>query len=96
MSWPVRIVAFGSALGLIVFGIVCAAVIRGSTGQILGIGGIGIGGILLTSLAFLEVGLSEDREREREAQTRPKEPARAERTKRARFDQSRGHRRRLG
>lgn len=47
-------------------GAVCAAITKGETGQLVGFVLIGVGLILATGLAFLEVGLSEDRERARE------------------------------
>jgi hypothetical protein len=59
-----RILAFGSAAALAVAGGVCAAVVGGTTGEILTfvLLSAGLGGAVL--LVFLEVGLSEDRERE--------------------------------
>jgi threonine/homoserine/homoserine lactone efflux protein len=65
-----RILAFGTAAGLVVAGAVCAAVIGGLLGQVLAIALItaGLGGALL--LVFYEVGLSEDRERAREQERR--------------------------
>jgi hypothetical protein len=61
-----RIVAFGLAGALVVAGAACGVLVRGVTGQALLIGFtlVGLGGALL--LAFLEVGLSEDRDRERD------------------------------
>jgi hypothetical protein len=66
----VRRLAFGSAAALTVAGVLCGALIAGTTGEALAIGLIliGLGGALL--LMFLEVGLSEDRERAREADRR--------------------------
>jgi hypothetical protein len=65
-----RILAFGSAAVLVVAGAMCAALVGGLTGQVLTIALIsaGLGGALL--LLFLEVGLSEDRERARDDQLR--------------------------
>lgn len=59
-----RIVAYGSAGLLVVAGGLCGALIDGLTGDVLMIGlmMIGLGGALL--LVFLELGLSEDRDRE--------------------------------
>jgi hypothetical protein len=51
---------------LVVAGTVCAAVVGGVLGQILTMALIGSGLVILTGLVFMEVGLSEDRERERE------------------------------
>lgn len=87
---------FGLAGGLIGAGIVCAVVIGGTTGQIVALALIGIGLVLATSLVFLEVGLSEDRERAG-ASKRPA-PSRAGTAKRVqgtRLERSRSHRRRL-
>jgi hypothetical protein len=62
--------AFGSAALLVVAGVLCAALVKGLTGQVLAIAFFlaGFGGALL--LVFYEVGLSEDRERAREEQRR--------------------------
>jgi hypothetical protein len=59
----VRVIAFGSAAALVVAGAACAALISGVTGQVLAIALItfGLGAVVL--LLFLEVGLSEERER---------------------------------
>jgi hypothetical protein len=67
-----RILAFGSAAVLVVAGALCAVLIGGFTGQLLMIALMlaGLGGALL--LVFLEVGLSEDRERAREEELRRK------------------------
>ena len=62
--------AFGSAAVLVVAGAACDVLVGGLTGQVLLIALIftGLGGALL--LLFLEVGLSEDRERERDERHR--------------------------
>jgi hypothetical protein len=86
-----RIFAFGSAGALIAAGIVCALVFGGVLGPVLAFVLIGVGFVLATSLVFLEVGLSEDRERAREG-------ARAQRSERPRrlpVTGMRSHRRRL-
>lgn len=63
-----RILSFGSAGLLVLAGALCALLVGGVTGQVLTIALIsaGLGGAVL--LVFLEVGLSEDRERVREAE----------------------------
>jgi hypothetical protein len=61
-----RIAAYGSAGLLVVAGIVCAAVIVTEIGEILATVFVGLGLVGAIGLVFLEVGLSEDRERERE------------------------------
>jgi uncharacterized membrane protein len=65
VSRRARILAFGSA-GVLTLAGVGAAVAGGLMGQVLAIAliSLGLGGALL--LLFLEVGLSEDRERARE------------------------------
>ena len=70
MSRRARFLAFGACAGLVVLGVVCALLVGGLTGQVLliGMGMAGFGGALL--LAFFEVGLSEDQEREREEERR--------------------------
>jgi hypothetical protein len=57
-----RTVAYGSAAAAIVVGAVCAIVIAGVTGEIVGwtLITLGLGAIVL--LVFYEIGLSEDRE----------------------------------
>lgn len=89
-----RVTAYGSAAGLVVAGVVCVAAIGGGAGQILGFLLVGLGLVLATSLVFLEVGLSEDRDRAREleAASRRRRPGRSWRSK---LGRSRGHRRRL-
>jgi hypothetical protein len=61
-----RILAFGSAAVLVVAGALCAVLVGGLTGEVLAIAlvSVGLGGAVL--LVFLEVGLSEDRERARQ------------------------------
>jgi hypothetical protein len=96
MSRRSRLAAFGSAGVLVVGGAVCAVVIGGGTGQLLALALIGVGLIALTSLVFLEVGLSEDRERARElATTARKRAGRPRPAERGRLERSRGQRRRL-
>jgi hypothetical protein len=63
-----RIEAFGSAAAVALAGVACAALINGTVGLVVGMSllGLGLGAVVL--LVFLEVGLSEDRERAREAE----------------------------
>jgi hypothetical protein len=95
-----RIASFGLAAALVVAGAVCAAVLAGATGQIIALPLIGIGLVLATSLVFLEVGLSEDRERARErARARKvragKRAGPPSRPRRWSIERSRGHRHHL-
>jgi hypothetical protein len=55
--------AFGSAGALAVAGVACAALVAGSTGEILATALLSVGLVGVVVLVFLEVGLSEDRER---------------------------------
>ena len=95
MTRQARIVVYGSTALLIIAGAVCAAAF-GGTGQFVGFLLIGAGLIIAMGLVFLEVGLSEDRERAREREaglgTRP---TRSRRLKTPRLERSRGHRHRL-
>ena len=77
MSRRSRIVGFGSAALLILAGAVCAALVGGEFGEILALVLISLGCVDAISLVFLEVGLSEDRERAREdaARQREREPS---------------------
>jgi hypothetical protein len=96
MTWWVRIGAFGSTVLLVIAGAVCAAAFGGGTGQFVGFMLIGVGLVIATGLVFLEVGLSEDRERARERQTAIGERTmRPGRPKTPRLERSRGHRRRM-
>jgi hypothetical protein len=65
-----RIQSFGSAVLVAVAGTICAVVINGTVGLVVGMSllGLGLGAIVL--LVFLEVGLSEDKERAEEAARR--------------------------
>ena len=88
-----RIVAYGSAGLLVLAGAACAAVVAGVTGQVLALVLIGLGFVLATSLVFLEVGLSEDRERAREQRRARRQSAQGRR--RPRLERMRGRPRRL-
>ena len=99
-----RILSFGCAALLVMAGGVGAAAVSGTVGQVLALALIGFGLVLATGLVFMEVGLSEDRERAREAQrraaTEPRSASgeRSERQQRPsprRLERMRGSRRRL-
>jgi hypothetical protein len=97
MSTRTRILAFGLAALLIVVGVVGDIAFDDTVAQVSALVLIGLGFVLATSLVFLEVGFSEDRERAREeARRREREqrPARPQR-RRPRLDRMRGRSRRL-
>ena len=89
-----RIVAFGCCALAIVGGAVSAALVGDGTGAVLAVALIGGGLIVATGLVFLEVGLSEDRERERDLARRRGPPAR--RLTPRGLSRLRGRRRHLG
>lgn len=101
MSPAARIASFGSAGLCVICGAVCAAVIGGEVGQLLGMILIGLGLILATAFVFMEVGLSEDKERAREGRAReddargPRRTPGLRRRRTVRLERSRGRRRRL-
>jgi len=70
MSKRGRIAAYGSSVALVLAGALCAALVGGMAGEILAMAMIGSGLVILTGLVFMEVGLSEDRERAREDRER--------------------------
>jgi hypothetical protein len=74
-----RILGFGSAAGLVLAGIGCAVLFSGGLGQNLAFALVALGFVAATALVFYEVGLTEDRQREREAQQRARESAERER-----------------
>jgi hypothetical protein len=69
-------VAFGSAAALVLAGVICAILVPGLTGQLLTFVLIAFGLGAAVLLVFLEVGLSEDRDRAREESDRAREEER--------------------
>jgi hypothetical protein len=71
-----RILGFGSAAVLVIAGAVCAVAFEGLTSDVLAMVliTVGLGEALL--LVFMEIGLSEDRERAREEKRRRPRPPR--------------------
>ena len=70
MTSRTRLLSFGSAAVLIVLGVIAGPVLGGITGEAIAIALVSLGAIAVVSLVFLEVGLSEDRERARERAVR--------------------------
>jgi hypothetical protein len=68
-----RTLAFASAGVLVVAGAICAALVAGD-GEVLAIACVAVGVERAPLLALLEVGLSEDRERARDAEPPPSRP----------------------
>jgi cytochrome c biogenesis protein CcdA len=88
-----RFIAYGFAVILIAVGAAGAAAVAGVTGQILAMALIGSGLVILTGLVFMEVGLSEDRERERDLRrSSPPAPVPRRRLEPTRPPRLRGHR----
>jgi hypothetical protein len=88
-----RIAGYGAVALLLLGGVACAELVPGGTGPLLALSLIGVALVALISLVFMEVGLSEDRERERLSEhARP--PDRRRLTG-SRLDRRRGRRRRL-
>ena len=65
-----RFMAFGSALGVVVAGAIFGLFVGGFVGELLAVAFVTIGCGAALLLLFLEVGLSEDRDRARESQAR--------------------------
>ena len=70
MTSRARLLSFGAAAVLIVLGAIAGPVLGGITGEAVAIALLSVGAIAAISLVFLEVGLSEDRERARERSAR--------------------------
>lgn len=90
-----RIISFGAAGLLVLAGIGGALVFAGTLGQVLALVFISLGCVLATALVFLEVGLSEDREREQEAARRRAKPRSLRPRRPPALDRMRGRPRRL-
>jgi hypothetical protein len=67
-----RVLAFGSAGVLVLAGVLCLVLIAGSTGEILATALLSVGLVAAVVFVFLEVGLSEDRERAGDEERRRK------------------------
>lgn len=76
MSPRTRALSFGGAATTIVLGLIAGAAIGGITGEAVAIALTSLGAIALVSLVFLEVGLSEDRDRARTQRRRLPRPRR--------------------
>jgi hypothetical protein len=72
MAPRARAIAFGSAAALVVAGVICALVIGGVTGEALALALVSLGFGAVVLLVFLEVGLSEDRDRAKDEERRRK------------------------
>jgi hypothetical protein len=67
-----RLLSFGACALALVLAAIAGPAVGGITGEAIAIALACVGGIAIVSLVFLEIGLSEDRER---AATRASEPA---------------------
>jgi hypothetical protein len=82
LSVPPRrlILRFLPGFGLVVAGMVVLWLARNTAvGAAAGMAALGIGGVFLVSMVFYEIGLSEDRDRERERRTNPRSNGRPHR-----------------
>jgi hypothetical protein len=70
MSPRTRRLAFGTAGALTVAGFLAIVLAGGVTGDVIGFVAFALGLIALIALAFLEVGLAEDRQRAKDAERR--------------------------
>lgn len=70
MSSPSRGARYAGAIALIVIGVLCGAVIPGTAGGTICTAIVGIGLVAVISLVFYDVGLSEDRDRQRDDRRR--------------------------
>ena len=98
MSRRARIGGFGFCGLLVLAGAICGVIVPGGTGQILILVLVSLGLVFATSLVFLELGLSEDRELAREEAERRRLSLRATRLlrrRRAGLGRVRDHPRRL-
>jgi hypothetical protein len=99
MTGRARVLWFGSAALLLAAGIALAATTSSTAGQVVGIVASGIALVVATSLVFLEVGLSEDRERAARERNAERDVADRERLRQRRPrlgpPRTRGHRRRI-
>lgn len=77
-----RLLAFGGSILAIVLGGVAALVLGGIAGEAVAIALVSLGSVAVVSLLFLEVGLSEDRERAREQASSRRLPRRPLRRRR--------------
>ncbi|HWE11562.1 MAG TPA: hypothetical protein VG325_19605 [Solirubrobacteraceae bacterium] len=60
-----RAIRYGLAIAVVIIGILCGAVIPGTTGGTICTAVVGIGLVGVVSLVFYDVGLTEDRDRDR-------------------------------
>jgi hypothetical protein len=91
-----RISGYGSALVLVVVGVLCAALFSRILGQVLAMVMIGLGLVVAVSLVFAEIGFGEDRERARQQRSdRGPEDRGRRRPSVPRLERRRGQRRRL-
>jgi len=76
MSSRARILTFGSAAVFVLAGGLCSLLVKGVTGEVLSLILVSVGAAGAVLLAFLEVGLSEDRERAADEERRRRGGAR--------------------
>jgi hypothetical protein len=99
LSRRTRTLRYGASIAVALVGVACGALIPGTAGGTAATVLVGIGLVGVVSLVFYEVGLTEDRDRAREARPEPRSddrPRRDHQDRRPRIaDRRRGQRRRL-
>jgi fatty acid desaturase len=95
VSTRARALWFGLAAALVLAGICGAVFVSDGAGQLLALVLISVGLVLATSLVFLEVGISEDRDRAREEEQRAARRRVRRPLVRPRLGRTRDHPRRL-
>jgi hypothetical protein len=90
-----RILSYGLCGVLVLLGVLAAIFVSDGTGEVLAFVFMALGFVLATSLVFYEVGLSEDRELDREERTRRARQEQRRARPSFRFTRERDHNRRL-
>ena len=73
MSRQTRAIRYGASIAVALVGVACGALISGTAGGTAATVLVGLGLVGVVSLVFYEVGLTEDRDRAREARLRERQ-----------------------
>lgn len=91
LSRRTRVLRYGASVGVALVGVACGALIPGSAGGTAATVLVGLGLVGVVSLIFYEIGLTEDRDRAREARLDEPPPQEAERRSPGSPAATRGH-----